>query len=331
MRGDVGRRITSREALERLRDAYGRAEPGALRAAYVEARQRTLGLRALLALIERVYPVGGLLAAAEVFDRHLREDGLSAGCARSFELLNAQARFLFAEGVREVVASSPVVFYGNHPTILTPFLVAAAVRRDDVRILMLRFAGHVIPGVRPYMLPLDLSDPSSFREWRRGGRRRATGHLLTGALGARPRGNAAYVANRQALEAGALHVAAGGCAMIFPGGGGRDERRWYGGIGDIARRLAESGHVASTWWVPVHEELRPKGLVYRLLAESIEARETPRSPAEFVLRLGRPRRIADIAELTADREEIARRLQMDYEREFPPPERRQAEPSPRGS
>jgi hypothetical protein len=288
-------------------------------------------LRALLSFIERVYPVSGLLAAAEVFDRCLREDGLSAGCARSFELLNAQARFVFAEGVREAVASSPVVFYGNHPTVLTPFLVAAAVRRDDVRILMLRFGGHVIPGLRPYMLPLDLSDPSSIREWRRGGRRRALGHLLTGALGARPRGDAAYAANRQSLEAGAGYVADGGCAMIFPGGGGRDERRWYGGIGDIARRLAESGHAASTWWVPVHEELRPKGLVYRLLAQSAEARETPRSPAEFVLRLGKPRRIADIADLTADRGEIACQLRADYEREFPSPARRQAEPSPRGS
>jgi hypothetical protein len=98
---------------------------------------------------------------------------------------------------------------------------------------MVSYVGHLIPSLRAYMLPLEIPALRSWAEWRRGGNRRVVAHWLTQILEKGREQADAKPTNRQILGKGAQHVSGGGCAVIFPSGGGRKDRAWYPGIGHL--------------------------------------------------------------------------------------------------
>jgi hypothetical protein len=119
-------RVSSRQAVRRVRRAYAEGEEGGLQAAYADVRWRTRGMRPLLALADRMYPITELIELAGEMDRRIREDGLSDACAAGVERLGLDCDVVMSEATREVLATAPVIVYGNHPTLLTPFLIGPA-------------------------------------------------------------------------------------------------------------------------------------------------------------------------------------------------------------
>lgn len=313
------RKLSSRQAVRRVRRAFAAAEEGALQAAYADVRWRTRVLRACLALADRVYPVSAAIDLAGEMDRRIRADGLSSACRAGVGALRLDYDIVMSEATRSVLASAPVIVYGNHPTLLTPFLVGAAIERD-LRFFMLSYVGNLIPSLRAHMLPLEVSSPSGWREWRSGGHRRVVAHWLTRVLDKDCRAVDAKPANRKSLGRGAQHVHGGGCVVIFPSGGGRKDRAWYPGIGQLARQLARDTSAPDVYLVPMREEQSSNGLVYKALRRIGGASESPLRPLR--VRFAEPRRLLDLVDPSLGRMEVARRLQLDYETEFPAPRTR---------
>jgi hypothetical protein len=312
-------RVSSRQAVRRVQQAYAEAEHGGLQAAYADVRWRTRVLRSCLALADRLYPVTEAIHFAGEMDERIRKDGLPEACRGGAERLRLDCEYVMSDATREILTSSRVIIYGNHPTLLTPFLVGAAARRADLRYFMMSYVGQLIPSLRQYMLPLELSSPSGWREWRRGGNRRMVAHWLTQVLEKGRKPVDPKPANRQSLGRGAQHVHDGGCVVIFPSGGGRKDRAWYPGIGQLAQQLARDPAAPDVYLVPMREEGSSNDHVYRSLrglGDGAPAAGPRLSPIR--VRFAEPRRLKDFVSPDASRGEITRRLQADYEEGFPP-------------
>ena len=100
-------RISSRQAFRRVRRAYAEGREGGLQAAYADVRWRTRGIRPLLALADRMYPMTEAIELAGEMDRRIREDGLSSACAAGAERLGLDCEFVMSEATREVLTASP--------------------------------------------------------------------------------------------------------------------------------------------------------------------------------------------------------------------------------
>ncbi|MDD5263837.1 MAG: hypothetical protein PHU43_03275 [Candidatus Bipolaricaulis sp.] len=315
--------MSSRRALRRVRKAYARGGEGALETAFADVRWRTRGFRALLATVERFYPMSGIVRFAGEVDRGIREGGLSTGCRVAADRLGLPYEFDIPEATRQVLAQAPAILYGNHPTLFTPFLVGAAVDRPDVRFFMLSYVGRLIPALRTYMLPLEASAPRRFTEWRRGGTRRMIAYWLTGLLERGRVRDEPKSVNRRRLMQGVDHVRSGGCVVIFPDGGGRGDSRWYPGVGVVAAALArsEGDRVAL---VPMREEGSTTRHVYALFRCAGRPHPSGGSPelTPIRIRFGDPVRLSDLAGPDSAPEEIVARLQAHYESVFPAPRRR---------
>jgi hypothetical protein len=311
-------RLSSRQAVRHVRRAYAEGEEGGLQAAYADVRWRTRGMRPLLALADRMYPITELIELAGEMDRRIREDGLSGACAAGVGRLGLDCEFVMSEATREALATSPVIVYGNHPTLLTPFLIGAAVRRPDLRFFMLSYVGHLIPSLRAYMLPLEIPSRRSWVEWRRGGNRRVVAHWLTQILEKGRERADARPTNRQILGKGAQHVCGGGCAVIFPSGGGRKDKTWYPGIGHLAGELARDPDAPEVFLVPMREEQSSNDCVYRGLRRASRGDRDAGTLPRIRVRFGEPHRLADLVSASESAHAIAAQLQTHYETIFPP-------------
>ncbi len=312
------RRLSPRQAVRRVRRAYATGMTGKLQAAYADARWQTPIIRPLLALADRLYPMTEAVHFAGEMDRRIRKDGLSEGCSAGIVQLGLDCEFVMSDATREALATSPAIVYGNHPTMLTPFLVGAAVRRPDLRFFMMSYVGQLIPGMRDYMLPLEIASPRSLLEWKRGGNRRVVAHWLTQIL-ERGRGPIdAKPSNRKMLGRGARHVCDGGCVVIFPSGGGRKDRAWYPGIGQVARQLAGDPAAPDVFLVPMREENSSNDHVYRSL-RGLGQSEPSDGPelARIRIRFAEARRLKDLVDADWSAHQIALALQADYEETFP--------------
>lgn len=312
------RRLSPRQAMRRVRRAYAAGRAGRLQAAYADARWQTPIIRPLLALADRLYPMTEAIHFAGEMDRRIQADGVSAACSAGITRLGLDCEFIMSDATRQVLESSPAIVYGNHPTMLTPFLVGSAIQRPDVRFFMLNYVGHLIPALRQYMLPLEVSSPRSLREWRRGGNRRVVAHWLTQILEKGRTPVDAKPSNRRMLGHGARHVSDGGCVVIFPSGGGRKDRAWYPGIGHVARQLADDRAAPDVFLVPMREEESSNDHVYRALRGLGQGESADKlGLGRIRIRFAEARRLQDLVDVDASAHQIARTLQADYERTFP--------------
>jgi hypothetical protein len=319
-------RISSRQALRRVRRAYAAGEEGALQAAYEDVRWRTRLFRAVLAMIERIYPMSGFVHFAGEVDRGIRADGLALTCRGAIDRLGLQCRFRISNSARDVLVHRPVIIYGNHPTLFTPFLIAAAVDRADLRFFMLSYVGRLVPSLRRYMLPLEASRPRRWMEWRRGGTRRMIAHWITETLEKDRVREAPKMSNRKRLEQGIEHLRQGGCVVIFPSGGGRGNPAWYPGIGVLAKALSERPEASDVFLLPMHEGESSNRHVYMSFRRLRDG--TPSQHGEglspMTLRFAEPIRLGDLVRPDETPSQTAARLHAHYDSLFPPPKSRLA-------
>ncbi len=311
-------RVTSRQAFRRIRHAYVAAEAGGLQVAYEDARWRTRAMRPVLAVADRLYPMTEAIGFAGEMDRRIAADGLAKACQAGADRLGLEYEVVMSDSTREALETSPVIVYGNHPTMLTPFLVGASIHRPDLRFFMMSYVGHLIPSLRSYMLPLEIPSRRSWVEWRRGGNRRVVAHWLTQILERGRERTDAKPTNRQTLGKGAHHVCSGGCVVIFPSGGGRKDKAWFPGIGHLTGQLARDPAAPNVLLVPMREEESSNDHVYLGLRRiGGHPRDTARL-ARIRVRFAEPQRLADLVDPADSARATAARLQAHYEEIFPP-------------
>lgn len=312
---------SARSALSRMRLAYAAGNITELIEAYEQAPRDSRLLRIARPLLESLYPVAAFLELAEQLDRSIAEDGLHTGCQRFLEKIALDWEYTLSETHREIAEQHPVIFFGNHPSLLTPFLLAASVDRSDLHYFSTRYVCQLIPSFGVLSYPMEVPLTRSRTEWRRGGWRRVLAYRLVSLLHDLPDAEQTKTINRRSLTLGASHVRQGGSVMICPGGGGRQDRRWYPGIGSLVKRLQEFPGDREVYLVPIREENCTNQRVYAELMNGPVARlkwsVLSRRPVRITI--AEPIPLGKIALPSSSVEQIVEALRARYDSLFAEP------------
>jgi len=295
-------------------EIYVQGDPAGLAAAWAGA-----GRDPRVAALELFYPVGRVLDLAAEVDSRIGRDGLAAA---SRWLLDTWAPGWEAEvspATAEVLATKPVLVYGNHPSLLTPFLVAATAGRPDLRIVSASFLDRLLPHYARWAFSVELPVRNWGEQLRRGGVSRLLLAWLIQYLTPPQPEERRKAANLRALAAAARHVRSGGALLIAPSGWTLRPRPWLPGIGRIVRSLEDAPGPEGYWLVPFREEhtsdARTRATLGRGPLARLKRRLVYRYPV--TIRYGPPVPRSALAPFPAEAEAIARLLQNQYRTVFP--------------
>ena len=206
----------------------------------MRSSEQSAAYRQASSVLERFCPIMALLHLGAELEGALCRESLPNAAASVLSKLPDRWEIPMLESARAPLQQAPLLVFGNHPSMLTPFLLAAALERDDLRILAHRYVTTLVSGMSPYVLPLE---PTHLVSARRRGLASPAHALSLSALrqmdGLVEEAEARR-ANRAALDEGVRHVLAGGALAIFPNGG-RESGRWYPGLGRLVDALREAG------------------------------------------------------------------------------------------
>ncbi len=307
------------DSLQSLRTAYSQGDAQQLHDALVHTRETSRFLALVLPILEKVYPVQGFLSFASRLEACIAADGLHWGTQRFFSELAIPWRIEYPPAIRDIAERAPVLFFGNHPSLFTPFLAAASVNRPDFRFFAARYVGHLLPSVGATAFPMEVPLTRSWTEWRRSGWQRALIYRLISLLHNMPEPEDIRVRNQASIAAGADYIRNGGSAIICPGGGGkRRDRKWYTGIGSLVKQLQQMPGARPAYLLPFREENCSNKRIYAHIQQGPLARFKNafvyRGP--ICIRFGQPIAISDVAAPDATVHELVASLKARYDRLF---------------
>ena len=304
-------RSSARESLHALQDSLG--NPERLAIAYDRAKRDTVTLRLVLGLLDRIYPAQAFLHLAHEFDQAIRNTDYASACQEALPKLVGTWHSAAPSKVAPLLHAGGAVFYGNHPSLATPFLLGAAVPRPDLHFVSTGYVCKLIPAFGDRSYPVEMPLDRITIELRRGGTKRVLAHGLMSLLHAVPNRETLKTLNRRSLSQAAEHVRGGGALVICPDGGGRKPGHWYKGIAQIAQALAQSGEEVQ--YVPFHESDCTNQRIYPRLMRgpvaSLRTRWSQRRPAR--LRFGEPISSAALAAGSQSSDAILATLRHQYE------------------
>jgi len=252
-----------RAAIATLKSAYANGDAAALHAAYVGASSTSRLLQASLPLLERAYPVRKLLGFASTLESCIASHGLHHGCRTFFKEMSIPWESHISASARRVAENASVVFFGNHPSLFTPFLTAATIDRPDFRFFSSKYVCHLLPSVGACSFPMEVPMTKTVTEWRRGGWQRALVYRLISLLHAMPSAEDVRTSNLESLSQGAAYVRQGGSTILCPGGGGKlKDRRWFTGIGSLVKQLQRLSEEQIAFLLPFREENSSNKRIY---------------------------------------------------------------------
>lgn len=283
-----------RSALSELRTAYGNAD--ALVRSYDRAAERSILFRGLAWLIERAYPARAFLELAADLDRDIAAHGLQQACARVVERFIPRRETTIPAEAIPMLHAGGTILYGNHPSLVTPFLVGSCVERDDLRYVSTSYVCRLIPELGTRAYPVEVILDRKLTEYRRGGVMRVLAHSLVSRLHPLPDRAMQRERNARSLAEATEHVRRGGALIICPDGGGVRSREWYEGIGRIVGNLHASGHANDVHVLPFWEGNSTNRRIYCQLRRSPWARLRYRVIARrpVLLRFGQPLSVAEV-------------------------------------
>lgn len=300
--------------LRDIREACASGDPHALAEVWTRGRTRPR-VGALVRMVELFYPVEPVLSLAAELDSRISRDGL---CDASRWLLDTWVgawRALIPPSVTEVLSTAPALIYGNHPSLLTPFLVAASTCRSDLKIISASFLQQLLPSYAPHSLPVFVPMKNWGEQFRRGGFPRLLVASLVHHLRPPMPPETAKEMNRQALEGAVSHIQAGGAVLIAPGGWSVRRWPWHPGIGRIVHALARDPGSSDCWLFPFREryssDARVRATFGRSPISRVKRRCLRRRPV--TIQFGQPIRRSALDPLPNDVQETVRSLQSRYD------------------
>ena len=254
--------------LAQLRAAYQRGGIPAFQEVHLAALRQNWTYRTMWRLVDFASPISSLLTLTGDLDRRVGEVGLCAAANAMIKTLAFSCEKRSPVEQAEILSTAPLLIYGNHPSMLTPILIAAALNRSDLRIVALGYVGKLVPNLEPYLFPLQASQRRTLRGRSRSGMAHALSLSLIYHLDGQLNSEVARDQNQAALSKATRHVLGGGAAMIFPGGGGKETRGWFSGIGVIAANLARAAGCDTVYLVPVRISNSSNSRVYSMLSKN---------------------------------------------------------------
>lgn len=200
------------------------------------AMKNSLSYRLFCGLVDLVFPATSLLDIAKDLDRQVGELGVAGGSKAVLNGLPTPWLAEFPGRGEDEIKTCPVVVFGRHGSVLTPFLVAASLDRPDLKVLGASYVAKLGPNIARSMYPVLLPMPTFRSAGRTGILPRISG-WLTSRLESPVDKDVARARNRTSLSQAAEHVRSGGALLIAPDA--RDPKvNWRPGIGLLVAHLA---------------------------------------------------------------------------------------------
>lgn len=262
---------------EDLRAAFQESGIYGLRQAYHAAERRSLAFRCASRLVSVRLPVLHVLDLVAALDERIGEFGPHHGCRMMFDEIGLEWGASLPVGEEGRLTRSPLLAYGNHPMLLTPFLIVASLDRSDVRLLATSYLARLLPALSCYILPLEPTYARSTRPRLESAFRHQLAVSLLHRMEPEISVEAARAQNRESLASARAHLQSGGYVALAPGGGRSGP--WYPGIGTLVKSLEAQGSVESVLLAPFHVENSSQVRVYSLLCRrSKRTRRSLRRP-----------------------------------------------------
>jgi hypothetical protein len=249
----------------RLAAAYRKGGMGEIEEVHWRRRETSKFYRLGMHLIHSLCPLEALTQFGAELNRDLQSYSLWEASMLALSRLPDAWEVTLPRDARQILRTKPLIVYGNHPSMLTPFLVAAALERDDFGFVAHGYVERLIPEIRKYLFPVEPTYDGSLRE----GMKHGLSHLLTVALLNRfdePDVSDPSKAsiNRASIQDAAEHVVEGGVSVIFPGGGG--EGAWFPGLGVMVSEVLKSDRAEDVYLLPIREKNSSNVRLHRSLA-----------------------------------------------------------------
>jgi len=301
-----------------MREAFEDRDPERLLAAYDELIGGRVVMRLIGRLIELAYPLRAALAWAGRIERSIARQGLPKASQRFLQASIGSWGVSISPLATSTFSDGPTIFYGNHPSLLTPFLVAAQLDRDDFRSVSTKYVCHLLPSFGKLSYPVEVPLIRPLPEWQFGNLRRSLIFALVALLRRQHPLEEVRAANRQSIQQAAEHVRDGGCLIICPDGGEQRRRDWYPGIGIIAKRLVEQGVADRVRLVPFCEMNSSNHRINAILRHGPIARMRRAWFADKPVRIvfGDPLMLSQVAPQERTVEQIVRDLFHRYREAF---------------
>jgi len=227
-----------RRIAEELRASLAEGGIEAMAATHEAALRSSLSYRLFFGSLSLLYPAGPLLDLLKGLDRQVEVSGFDGALSAVLDLLPASWCVTFPPRGEDEIRSHPIVVFGRHGSILTPFLVAMALERPDLKMIGASYVAQLGPNIADRVFAVHLSIPSLRRAARRGILLRFGAWLVAKLDTPIPR-DIARERNRTALTQAGEHVLDGGALLVAPDAR-NPKAAWRTGIGWLIERLAQS-------------------------------------------------------------------------------------------
>jgi hypothetical protein len=308
------------EVFARLKSAFSEGGIPAVHESHLAAAKESVAYRSASRLVDLVFPFSGLLHWTDRLNSLIGTEGLHGAAARLGDDLHLRWEMEIPPGCEGVLHKAPVILYGNHPSQITPLVVAAALGRADLRFFCLELYLKFLPAARPFALPIQRSLPRRWRDRLGSGWK----HFLALSLLFRVDEEKGYADarahNREMLCAAVEHLREGGCVLIFPMGEATGWRDWLPGIGVLARDLAATAGQHPAYFAPFFVENESNARLYSLFSTRPQGRvrrgRLNRDPVR--IQFGRPVPLEEIVrDPTLSPSALADLLEKQYRDLFP--------------
>lgn len=201
------------------------------------ATKSSLSYRLFCGLVDLVFPATPLLGIAGDLDHYIGELGVADGSKEILKRIPTPWMAEFPGRGGTEIRTHPVVVFGKHGSILTPFLVAASLDRPDLKMLAASYIARLGPNIARTMYPVRLPVPS-FRSAGRAGILPRISGWLTSRLESPLARDIRREQTRASLVQAAEHVRSGGALLIAPDAGAPTSK-WRPGIGFLVANLVQ--------------------------------------------------------------------------------------------
>jgi len=270
--------------IEGLETAYRDGGVPALHKEHLALTSKSRSYRIVLKLVDLVFPVSVAFELAGRFDEQVKEYGLHEAANA---LLNSPAipweTVLPKHGWHKVM-TSPTVIYCNHPSLITPFFMAAALDRPDLKMIGAGYVQELGPHMAAHMFPFQRARRTSMAG-DSGIATTAVASWLLDFLYPYHELNAARAHNRRMLVAAARYVQGGGAVLIAPQGGHGDDQKWFPGIGRLISELGRGSGAGTVQLVPARIENSSNTRIRHLVSRNRSSRQQSKRPTDPPIRV----------------------------------------------
>jgi len=255
-----------RRIIAELKTSFADSGIEALHQTHLLAMKSSLRYRFLCRLVEPIYPVTAVLDIAKSLDRYMGELGIAGGSAAALDTLPISWRAEYPKWGKYKIETAPVVVFGQHGSILTPFFIAASLDRPDLKMLGASYVTKLGPNIANSMYPVVMPKPAFRSAGRKGIVPRISG-WLTSRLESAVEKDVAKEQNRASLIQSAEHVRNGGALLVAPDA--CDSKvKWRHGIGHLIAHIAGISEAECNTYLVPYRIWAPITSIFRLFSRN---------------------------------------------------------------